>query len=312
VSIDKPQATIRIIAVGGSTTFDTEVSADSLAWPARLEQILNQQLPRQHLEVINAGVAGYGVGQDLIRLETELYAYHPDLIIFYQGHNDLFHELNVAAGLGVNSDSTRPGEVPAIAPWTQWLERHSLLYTKIRQRSIAIRFHRTRGRLDQHTNDSTAAVIERSAQNFERRVRMYLAVARTLGIPVVVPEVVQVSGGATHEMQPGLIAEWQHTIPFAPTDSVLAGYARFNNALRSVAKAYNVPFIPMMQWAINGTKYYFPDDPIHFNDQGAERFASGLAAQLLQQHLIPPLATASEREVAGVEAVSLTSVRRHR
>jgi len=155
-------------------------------------------------------------------------------------------------------------------------------------------------------------MIERSAQNFERRVRMYLAVARTLGIPVVVPEVVQVSGGATHEMQPGLIAEWQNTIPFAPTDSVLAGYARFNSALRSVAKAYNVPFIPMVQLAIAGTKYYFPEDPIHFNDQGAERFASGLAAQLLQQHLITPLGTASEQEVAGVEAVSLSSVRRHR
>lgn len=312
VGVAKPPGTIRIIAVGGSTTFDTEVSADSLAWPARLERILNQRLGGEHLEVINAGVAGYGVEHDLIRLETELYAYHPDLIIFYQGHNDLFRELNIAAGLDETADSTRPGEVPAIAPWTRWLERHSLLYTKVRERLIAIRFHRTRSRSDQRANDGAASLIEPGAQNFERRLRMYLAVARTLGIAVVVPEVVQISGGATHEADPGRLAEWQHSIPFAPTDSVLAGYARYNSALRSVAKAYNVPFVPMVQLGIAGTPYYSPGDPIHFNDRGAERFASGLAAQLLQQHLIPPVGPLGEQADVSINARALAASGRAR
>src|SRR5690348_1023833 len=75
VAPDKPADVTRIIAVGGSTTFDTQVSADSAAWPARLERLLNEQLPGHRIEVINAGVPGYGVDHDLIRLETELYAY---------------------------------------------------------------------------------------------------------------------------------------------------------------------------------------------------------------------------------------------
>lgn len=309
VTVDKPPGTIRIIAVGGSTTFDTEVSADSLAWPERLERMLNDRLPHQRVEVINAGVPGYGMEHDLIRLETELYRYHPDLIILYQGHNDLFYELGVATGVDARLDAARPSEVPTVTPWTRWLERHSLLYTKIRERLVAIRFHRLRSPLDHRPTSGARSLIEPGAENFERRVRLYLGAARTLGVPVVVPEVVQISGEATHETDPGRIAEWQHSIPFAPTDSILAGYARYNMVLRSVAKAYDVPFIPMVQLGIAGTAYYSFNDPIHFNNRGAEHFATGLAEVLLQRHLIPPASAPGEQAAAGLAATSPGPIR---
>src|SRR5205085_5716721 len=175
VPTEKPAGTIRIMAVGGSTTFDTEVSADSTAWPARLERILNNRLPGRSVEVINAGVAGYGVDHDLIRLETELYAYHPDLIIFYQGHNDLFYGLRLAAGLDDASDPRRPREVATVTPWTRWLDVHSLLYTKLRERLLALRFARLRGRSDARNTMGGPSLIEPGAQAFERRVRNYFA-----------------------------------------------------------------------------------------------------------------------------------------
>jgi lysophospholipase L1-like esterase len=301
VTTDKPAGTTRIIAVGGSTTFDTEVSADSAAWPARLERILNEG-SSHNVEVINAGVAGYGMEHDLIRLETELFAYHPDLIILYQGHNDLFHELSLAADVSSESDPQRPGEVATVTPWAHWLEAHSLLYTKLRARLVALRFARMHGRSDRRPRGGAPSLIEPGARNFERRVRNYFAIARDLGIPVVVPEVVQVSGAATHESDPWRIAEWQHSLPFAPPDSVLAGYARYNAGLKSVTQAYAVPFIPMLQLDIAGTNYYSPRDPIHFNNRGAERFARGLAAQLVQRHLIRASGAVEERPLAAADA----------
>ena len=36
VALHKPPGELRIMVVGGSTTFDTQVSADSMTWPARL------------------------------------------------------------------------------------------------------------------------------------------------------------------------------------------------------------------------------------------------------------------------------------
>ena len=286
VTTEKPSGTIRIIAVGGSTTFDTQVSADSAAWPARLERLLNELLPGRRVEVINAGVAGYDMEHDLIRLETELYAYHPDLIILYQGHNDLDIGLRLAAGIVSVPDPQRPGEAAAVTPWTRWLEVHSLLYSKFQARFLAVRFGRLRSRPDKRAIGAPS-LIEPGAQRFERALRNYFAVAHTLDIPVVVPEVVHVSGGATHEIDSSRVAEWRHLVPFAPTDSLLAGYVRYNSALRSVTSAYGVPFIPMLQLGIAGTAYYGFGDPIHFNDRGAERFARGLATQLVQRNLIP-------------------------
>ena len=237
--------------------------------------------------------------QDLIRLETELYEYHPDLIIFYHGHNDLFYALGNAAGIDDVPDPRRPGEVATVTPWMRWLEVHSLLYAKLRARYSGVRFTRLRGRSDQRTAAGARSLIEPGAQAFERRLRNYFAVARALGIPVVVPEIVHISGESVHETDPWRRLEWQHAVPFAPTDSVLAGYARYNAALKSVTNAYGVPFIPMLGLGIVGTNYYSYGDPIHFNDRGAERFARGLAAQLVERHLIPVSGAPEEHALAG-------------
>jgi lysophospholipase L1-like esterase len=305
VTTEKPAGTTRIMAVGGSTTFDILVSADSAAWPARLERMLNDLLPGHRVEVINAGVAAYAVDQDLIRLATELFEYHPDLIIFYHGHNDLFYSLGNAAGVNPAPDPQRPGEVATVTPWMHWLEAHSLLYAKLRAFFTSVRFSHSRGRSDQRMAAGARSLIEPSAQAFERRLRNYFAVARALGIPVVVPEVVQVSGASGHETDPARLAEWQHAIPFAPTDSVLAGYLRYNAALRSITKEYGIPFIPMLGLGIADTSYYFHGDPIHFSDRGADRFARGLAAQLVERHLIPVAGAPEEHALAAPAATAV-------
>ena len=72
--------------------------------------------------------------------------------------------------------------------------------------------------------------------------------------------------------------------------------------LKSVTAAYGVPFIPMVELGIAGTNYYSSGDPIHFNDRGAERFASGLAAKLFQRHLIPATNTGEDRSLAERDA----------
>ena len=54
---------------------------------------MRRLLPGRRIEVINAGVPGYRVIDNVVRLETELYQYRPDLIILYEVHNDLFTAL---------------------------------------------------------------------------------------------------------------------------------------------------------------------------------------------------------------------------
>jgi lysophospholipase L1-like esterase len=272
------------MAVGGSTTFDSFVSTDSAAWPARLEHWLERLAPGLRVEVINAGVPGYGVTQDLIRLETELYAYRPDLIILYQGHNDLFGNLKSAAGLS-GVPGQRPDEVAQVTPWTAWLERHSLFYAKVAERFKLQQFHRLRPRVDRST--PAAATIDEVAANFDRTVSEYLAVAQALGLRVVIPELVQISGSSLEETEPSRQKLWQTTVPFSNPATVLQGYQRYNLVLRDLGERYHAPFLSMVDLGIAGPDYYSPDDPIHFNDRGADRFAEGLARQLLAGNLFP-------------------------
>ena len=87
--IQKPAETHRIMVIGGSTTFDTQVSSDERTWPARLQYWLNHRDRGFPVEIVNAGVPGYRVIDHLIRLQTDLYRFQPDLIILYVGHNDI-------------------------------------------------------------------------------------------------------------------------------------------------------------------------------------------------------------------------------
>jgi len=74
----------RIIVVGGSAAFGHGLPNDKESFQSQIEQLNTQY------EVINAGVGGFYSGQELTYIVTELVDYHPDLIIAFDGFNDLF------------------------------------------------------------------------------------------------------------------------------------------------------------------------------------------------------------------------------
>ena len=81
----------RIVTLGESTTFGFGFTPEDRLWPARLEQLIREQLkPGRPVEVINAGVPSYDVRQNLTRLAGEILPLQPDLIISYHGVNG-FH-----------------------------------------------------------------------------------------------------------------------------------------------------------------------------------------------------------------------------
>ena len=289
VATEKTPGVLRVLAVGGSTTFDIFVSSDSAAWPARLEHWLQQLYPGRRFEVINAGVPGYVMMQDLIRLETELDRFQPDLLILYQGHNDLFANLRGSKKQNEPFDPT-PGEIPRLTPWMRWLERHSLLYAKVAtglQRQQLSRSAPRDAGAPKPTEES-----DDGSQQFGSTVALYLAVARTLNIPVLVPEIVQISGTRLEESDSALRRIWRISVPFASPDRVLKAYQQYSVVLQKVCLQYHVPFLPMQDLGISGAKFYAPEDPIHFNDQGADRFAEGLARKILRDSLLQNLARA--------------------
>jgi len=72
-----------IVCLGGSTTFGTHVD-DSESWPYLLQDTLGSTY-----KVYNLGTPGYSTLEALIQLSTVVPDLKPDLVIFYQGWNDI-------------------------------------------------------------------------------------------------------------------------------------------------------------------------------------------------------------------------------
>jgi len=85
----KPLDTHRIFMVGGSTMFGAGATSDETTIPGYLQQLLDKKDIGFDIEVINAGIQGADSNSELKLIEQKLVSYSPDLIIIYDGWNDL-------------------------------------------------------------------------------------------------------------------------------------------------------------------------------------------------------------------------------
>jgi lysophospholipase L1-like esterase len=85
---DQKADTYRIVALGESTTFGITLGAKDRPWPDLLEEMIRNRLnPERPVQVINAGVPGYTILDNLHRLEKDILPLNPDMIISYHGYN---------------------------------------------------------------------------------------------------------------------------------------------------------------------------------------------------------------------------------
>lgn len=80
VAIPKPAGTFRALVLGDSVVEGAQVGEDA-TMAGRLRQELATVAGGRRVETVNAGVAGFGTGQQLLFLEREGLAYQPDLIV---------------------------------------------------------------------------------------------------------------------------------------------------------------------------------------------------------------------------------------
>lgn len=285
LEVAKQAGKLRIMAIGGSTTFDTQATDDDHTWPARLEFWLGK-LGASPVEVINAGVPGYTTLDSLIRLQAELYRFQPDILIVYEGHNDLFHALN--PDQEATADPRTPGEVKPLTPWSHWLKRHSLFYAKLLEHLQVVHFAAMSEvrRESSLAEDDWSRRIDEGDRQFAHDFVSLLMLARRFSPHVVVPELVQVSGvNVGAESDPDLRTMWESTMR-APANVVLRAYARYNATLADVARRFGATLIVTEPFGLTGAAWYAERDPIHFNDQGSDRMALKMAESLISSGLV--------------------------
>ena len=88
-SSDKPIDTYRIFLVGGSTMWGSGNYSDETTISGILQKIFDKQKLETNIEVINAGMSGANSVTEFTLIKERLVDLQPDLIIIYDGWNDL-------------------------------------------------------------------------------------------------------------------------------------------------------------------------------------------------------------------------------
>ncbi len=90
-----------IVAVGSSSTAGTGASGPDKTYPNQLQADLRQRFPGADLTVLNRGKGGEDAGEELARLDRDVVAAHPDLVIWQVGTNAVLRRDDLAADAGL-------------------------------------------------------------------------------------------------------------------------------------------------------------------------------------------------------------------
>jgi lysophospholipase L1-like esterase len=93
VSLEKPPGTLRVLCLGGSTTYDT--NSDGETWEDDLQSRLADAYPGQKIEVLNFGMNAASMPFHVTQFALLGVNFKPDLVIVYAGHNDLWSGLGL-------------------------------------------------------------------------------------------------------------------------------------------------------------------------------------------------------------------------
>ena len=89
ISKIKEDETYRIFVVGGSTTISLRAPSDEQTHPGFLQELFNNLKLNFKVEVINAGTPSFASSQEFSVVQNKIINFQPDLIIIYDGSNDL-------------------------------------------------------------------------------------------------------------------------------------------------------------------------------------------------------------------------------
>ena len=83
---------VKIVALGSSSTFGAGATTSAASYPSRLAEELAARLPGQEIIVVNRGVNGDEAKEMLARLEKDVLAEGPDLVLWQVGTNSVLRD----------------------------------------------------------------------------------------------------------------------------------------------------------------------------------------------------------------------------
>lgn len=265
--VDHSHARFRILAIGDSCTFGTAFG-EAYPYPRVMESELRRS--GRDVEVINAGVEGYGPANVLRRLE-EFKALRPDIVTVYIGWNALYSETFMKYGRGLLGRSSA-------------LRLLSDAYSKAAAalddpQHLALAAYGKPKHPDR--NAPEVAALDDYTPSFMPDLEAVLEGLQSIGSRVVL---VTLPGLYVMDETPDARAlEKGHLPPFTDNPYVLARMAgRYNECLRALARARGLQVIDLDAWGRKALEpradWFF--DSVHLYEEGQRLIGARLAAAL--------------------------------
>ncbi len=258
----KSKDTIRIWAIGGSTTFDIFARNNDEAWPSLLEQYLQEAHPELIIDVINAGVPGEVYWGSKTDFEEHSSSIQPDYVILYHAPNDL---RQVSSTPMHNHGAHNTQQIgPANPGFHRLFSNQEWALMRVLRRTIQplqpLQPHWSERKITQHM-----------INDLEGRVSQMIQTALHRGAqPILATHALRAQTGDTGEIARTRVAESAQLLQLMP-EQVIDGFDAYNSMMKALANKRNLP-IADIRTAINADSENW-GDATHFQLQGSERTA---------------------------------------
>ena len=265
--LDRDTVSWRGLVLGGSTTFGMGIPKEKDTWVWQVERSM-RDLRGDRVDLINGGIGGYTIEENIIHYLTLLTQLNPDYVLLHVGLNDVHPRLfgKIQADY---SNYRKPwrSDGQAFEPPIAWLAPFYLY------RFYYVRTHLALG-LDIATatayryppsSEWLAALSRNSSEIFETNLRNLVALILAQGRKVaIVP---------------------QFFSPMTPDDEIFAkGVAEHNLVSKKVALDFKIPYL---EEVLQPNQFKKEDlfDSCHLNEHGSKKFADVIYAFLANEEL---------------------------
>ena len=109
--------TIKLVAIGSSSTEGSDLADKRLAYPTHLEHRLNTLLGLEAVKVVNKGRGGENIFEAVARFQRDVVAEAPDLVVWQLGTNDIVRNIDtdlLKTSVDMGLSLLAQGEVPVV------------------------------------------------------------------------------------------------------------------------------------------------------------------------------------------------------
>jgi lysophospholipase L1-like esterase len=277
-ALEKPEGVYRIVALGGSSTYDVSIEENEKTFTAQLEKLLAEEYGYKNVQVINAGVPGYNSWEILVNLEFRVLDLDPDLVIIYEGTNDVHARLvDPSAYRGDDWGRRRAWQAPRVSFW----EHSALLRILSRAMNITRQVSVDdfvsaptylswpfESRLLEDNLDPVEVLEQNPPIYFRRNLENMIAVARENDVQI-------------------LFSTWAHSPnlnDYASEGYYQQGFRENNEVVEEVAASHDIPLFDFASVMPQDAVYWA--DGRHVNEAGALVKARLFAQYIHDQGLI--------------------------